>query len=154
MVFVGFALERRQLKGISLGLKRQAGRHMKQTNYIVGNFLIILKNAVLAGKKTVRVEKTKMVESVADVLKRLGFISEIKEADGYLEVSLTYKNKSPILTDIKLVSKPGLRVYWDLKKIKDFHSRYVLIISTPKGVMSSKEALKEGLGGEVIAQVL
>jgi small subunit ribosomal protein S8 len=115
---------------------------------------VILKNAALAGRKTVRANKTKMVKSVAEVLKRLGFISEIKETDGYLEISLAYKNKSPILTDIKLVSKPGLRVYWDFKKIKDFRSRYVLIISTPKGIMSSKEALKEGLGGEVVAQVL
>jgi small subunit ribosomal protein S8 len=127
---------------------------MGQINYTVGDSLIKIKNAALAGQKMVEIKNTKMVKNVVDVLLKLGFVSEIKSKDGLLEVYLAYKRKAPVLSNIKLVSKPGLRVYWDIKKLKNYRSASVLLISTSKGVLSSKDALKEGVGGEVIAEVL
>ncbi|QLG69784.1 MAG: SSU ribosomal protein S8p (S15Ae) [Candidatus Woesebacteria bacterium] len=127
---------------------------MRQTNYTVGDFLITIKNAALANKKTVEVKESKMTKAVAEALLKLGFLSSVEPKDGLLFVSLAYKKKAPILSDIKLVSKPSLRVYWDLKKLKEYRSPAVLLLSTSKGILSSKEALKEGLGGEVIAEVL
>jgi small subunit ribosomal protein S8 len=127
---------------------------MRQTNYTVGDFLITIKNAALANKKTVEVKGSKMIKAVAEALLKLGFLSSVEAKDGLLFVSLAYKKKAPILSDIKLVSKPSLRVYWDLKKLKEYRSPAVLLLSTSKGILSSKEALKEGLGGEVIAEVL
>jgi len=116
--------------------------------------LITIKNAALANKKTVEVKGSKMTKAVAEALLKLGFLSSVEAKDGLLFVSLAYKKKAPILSDIKLVSKPSLRVYWDLKKLKEYRSPAVLLLSTSKGILSSKEALKEGLGGEVIAEVL
>jgi len=127
---------------------------MRQTNYTVGDFLITVKNAALANKKTIEVRESRMTKAVAEALLKLGFLSSVEVKDGLLFVSLAYKKKSPILSDIKLISKPGLRVYWDLKKLKEYRSPAVLLLSTSKGILSSKEALKEGLGGEVIAKVL
>jgi small subunit ribosomal protein S8 len=127
---------------------------MRQTNYTVGDFLITVKNAALANKKTIEVRESRMTKAVAEALLKLGFLSSVEVKDGLLFVSLAYKKKSPILSDIKLISKPGLRVYWDLKKLKEYRSPAVLLLSTSKGILSSKEALKEGLGGEVIAEVL
>ncbi len=127
---------------------------MRQTNYTVGDFLITIKNAALANKKTVEVKESKMTKAVAEALLKLGFLSSVEPKDDLLFVSLAYKKKAPILSDIKLVSKPSLRVYWDLKKLKEYRSPAVLLLSTSKGILSSKEALKEGLGGEVIAEVL
>ena len=127
---------------------------MRQTNYTVGDFLITVKNAALANKKTIEVRESRMTKAVAEALLKLGFLSSVEVKDGLLFVSLAYKKKAPILSDIKLISKPGLRVYWDLKKLKEYRSPAVLLLSTSKGILSSKEALKEGLGGEVIAEVL
>lgn len=127
---------------------------MKQTNYTVGDFLITIKNAALSNQKAVRVKGTRMIKSVAEVLLRLGFLSDLEEKDGFLVISLTYKRKAPVLSNIRLISKPGLRVYWDLKKLKEYRSAAILLLSTPKGILSSKEAIKEGVGGEVIAEIL
>lgn len=116
--------------------------------------MISLKNAALAEKKTVEFKKTKLVNAMAEALLRLGFLAEIKEENGRLKVTLTYSHKEPVLSDIKLISKPGLRVYWDREKISGYKSRSVLLISTPLGVLSAKEAVKKGVGGEVIAEIL
>lgn len=127
---------------------------MAKTNYTVGDFLIKVKNAALARQKFVMAENIKSIALVANVLLKLGFVSKIENEDGFLKLILAYKNKAPVLTNIKLISKPGLRVYWDLKKISSYRSPSVLVISTSKGILSSKDALKEGVGGEVIAEVL
>jgi len=127
---------------------------MTQTNYTVGDFLISLKNAALAGKKTVEFEKTKLVGAIAESLLRLGFLAEVKEEKGQLKVTLTYSHKEPVLSDVKLISKPGLRVYWNREKIGGYKSRSVLLISTPLGILSAKEAAKKGVGGEVIAEII
>lgn len=124
------------------------------TNYPLGDFLIRLKNASLARKREVIVVKSKIVLSLAEKLKQLGFLSEVDKKDGFLEVKLTYQNKEPVLADVKLVSKPGLRVYMSADDLVKEKGPYILIISTSKGLMSGAEAIKKRLGGEVIARIL
>ena len=126
---------------------------MKLTNYPVGDFLIRIKNAALAGKRNVLVDKTNLTANVAKTLKRMGYLDEVKVIKGSLEVRLTYQSKKPLVNDIKLVSKPGVRIYQDVSDLEKYRGLYEFIVSTPKGVLSSKEAVKKNVGGEVIAKL-
>lgn len=123
------------------------------TNYPLGDFLIRVKNAKLAQNTELSVPMTKMVKAAAEVLKDEGFLREVEQKDGVLNVSLAFKNKLPVLMDLKLVSKLGLRVYKNVDELKAHRGASIFIVSTPRGVMSSKKALKENVGGEVIAEV-
>ena len=91
---------------------------------------------------------------VAKTLQREGYVEGIDKKDNILEVHLKYKNKEPILSNVTLVSKPGLRVYRTREEIEKVKGPSIFVISTSKGVMSSGEAIRKGLGGEVIAKIL
>ncbi len=123
------------------------------TNYPIGDFLIRVKNAAMAGGKDVEFQSNKLVFAVARVLEKSGYLGSVTNAKGKLSVTLAIKRKEPVIMDIKLVSKPGLRVYKNLDQLKDKKGASTYIISTPKGVMSTKEAIKLGTGGEVIAEI-
>ena len=122
-------------------------------NYPIGDFLIRIKNAAIAGGKEVEFPSTNLVVSVAKVLEKSGYLSSVSNTKGILKVNLAIKSKRPILMDIKLVSKPGLRIYKNLDELKKKKGASTYIISTPKGVVITKEAIKLGMGGEVIAEV-
>lgn len=123
-------------------------------NYWIGDFLIRVKNASMAKRDEVSIRETKLIKSVANVLKKEGFLREVKAEKGVLTASLAFAHKQPVLMGLKLVSKPGLRIYMGSEEIgKKRILSSILIISTPKGVMSSNEAKKLGIGGEVIAEV-
>lgn len=123
-------------------------------NYPIGDFLIRIKNASLAGKKTVVVPQNKFVVSVARSLVNEGYLRDVQVNQGILKVSLSYQKKEPVITNIKLVSKPGLRVYIKSEELEKIKKPFIYILSTPTGVMSSKDALKKKQGGEIIAEVL
>lgn len=123
-------------------------------NYPVGDFLIRIKNAGLARKKTVEFPAYKFIVSVAKTMKKEGYLREVGVGGDVLKVALSYKKKEPLLTNIKIVSKPGIRIYMKKEELEKIKSPSIFILSTPKGVMSSKEAVKNNLGGEVIAEVL
>jgi small subunit ribosomal protein S8 len=123
------------------------------TNYPVGDFLIRIKNSAMAKNRTVETANGKFVRSVAESLKDEGFLSSVNEKDGTLSVELSYRRKAPVLIDIEIVSRPGLRVYMNTAEIETKKGPFVFLVSTPKGVMSSRKALKERVGGEVIAKI-
>lgn len=131
-------------------------RKIKTTvgNYPVGDFLIRIKNASLAGRKTVNFPSNKFVISVAKTLMKEGYLREVRVTQESLKVILSYKKKEPIITDIKIVSTPGLRVYMKVEELQKIKSPSIFILSTPEGIMSSKEAIKKKQGGEVIAKIL
>jgi len=124
------------------------------TNYPVGDFLIRVKNAALGRNKVVAFPKTKMVVSLAQALKKEGFLDEVKVVKGELTVRLTYQKKEPVLLDIKLISKPGLRVYMNANELAKIRKPSIVLVSTPKGILNAKLAAKQRLGGEIIAEVL
>ena len=123
-------------------------------NYQIGDFLIRIKNAVLSNKAGVEVLKTKQNLAIAQALKRAGFIQEIKQNKDILEVVLAKKNKKSVLLNLKLVSKPGLRIYTSVEEITSRKKPSLLLVSTPKGILTSKEAVKENVGGEVITEII
>ncbi|MBI1863782.1 30S ribosomal protein S8 [Candidatus Woesebacteria bacterium] len=124
------------------------------TNYKVGDFLIQVKNAARAKKKELTLDSTKLIKAVCAVLKKEGVIDSFEEKEGLLKIKLSYKRKEPVLFDLKLVSKPGLRVYKNAEEIlfrKDKSS--IFILSTSKGVISSNDVEKLKVGGELIAKI-
>ncbi len=123
-------------------------------NYPVGDFLIRLKNAAMAGGKEVVVSKSKFVKMIAELLKREKILDEVIEKDDQLNIRLAFRKKVPLLMEVKLVSKPGLRIYMGVDEIKKKKGPTFMIISTPDGVMSSKDAIKNNVGGEVVAEIL
>ncbi|KKQ51946.1 30S ribosomal protein S8 [Candidatus Woesebacteria bacterium RIFCSPHIGHO2_01_FULL_39_17] len=123
-------------------------------NYPIGDFLTQIKNASLAGKKTVEVQTSSFIKATARVLQQENYLEDVREEGKKLTLRISYRKKEPIITDIRLISKPGLRIYMARDEIEKRHSPSILIISTPRGVMSSREAIKKGVGGEVIAEIL
>ena len=123
-------------------------------NYPIGDFLTQIKNASLAGKKTVEVQTSSFIKATARVLQQENYLEDVREEGKKLTLRISYRKKEPIITDIRLISKPGLRIYMARDEIEKRHSPSILIISTPRGVMSSREAIKKGEGGEVIAEIL
>lgn len=127
---------------------------MRKTNYPVGDFLVSLKNAAQAGQKVVELDGAKFLKSVALALKEAGYLDSVEVEDGKLKSSLAYRKKEPLLMDIKLVSKPGLRIYMGADDLAEKKGPFSFIVSTSKGVMMSDDAVKKRLGGEVLAKVL
>ena len=123
------------------------------TNYQIGDFLVQIKNAAKAKKKDVVTETSKLKLAVAKVLKEQGYLKEVEENDRVLTVKLAYDHKEPVLLDLKLVSKPGLRIYATSDTLAKHKGGSVFVVSTSKGVVILKDALKQGVGGEVIAQI-
>lgn len=156
LVFVDSALESLQQKVRYQEYERQVGKkkNKMKISYPVGDFVIRVKNASLARQKEVLVAKTGLIKSVADCLKRAGYLDEIKEEDGKLKLRISYRSKEPVLTDAKLISKPGLRIYMNVDEILSKKGPWLYIVSTPKGVITSKEVKKMRIGGEVIAEIL
>lgn len=127
--------------------------------YTIGNFLIGVKNSYMAGKKTAEFPFSKVALSLGKILEEEGYLKKIKEAekDGkkYLVCELKYQGNKPSLSDIKLASKPSLHNYIRKNAVKQTISNYGLsIVSTSKGLMSGRNAFKEGLGGELICKIL
>ena len=147
-------MARKEAKKQNKNKKIKVFNQAKVVGYPVGDFLIRVKNASLAMKKTIEVPFTNYIKNVAKALERERYVDEVEEKEGILTLRLVYRSKEPVLTDIKLVSKPGLRVYINSDELGKRRKPTILLISTPQGVLSSKEALKKRLGGEVIAEIL
>ncbi|OGM24194.1 30S ribosomal protein S8 [Candidatus Woesebacteria bacterium RIFCSPHIGHO2_01_FULL_39_28] len=122
-------------------------------NYPIGDFLIRIKNTALAGKREVNIPATNLIREVARLLEKEGFLENVSYQKSKLMANVTYKNKMPVLLGLRLVSKPGLRIYTSCSELKKRKGSETLLISTPKGVMTQKEAIKKTLGGEIIAEV-
>lgn len=124
------------------------------TNYHIADFLIRLKNASMANIKEVTMPSTKLIEGVAKTLKDENFLNEVTVKDGKITVKLSIYMKKPVLSNVTVISRPGLRIYMNVDELESIKSPDVYILSTPKGVMSGKKAIKQRLGGEVIAKVI
>ena len=126
-------------------------------NYTIGDTLIRLKNASAVFKREVEVDNFKIIRAVLDALKRAGFIDGYEETqDGKkLKVFLKYRDKyTPYIENVKFFSKPGRRLYVRVKELTPVRSGVgVVLISTPKGILTSTEAKKENVGGEIICEI-
>jgi small subunit ribosomal protein S8 len=125
----------------------------------IGDMLTRIRNSQLRGKSTVSTPASKLRAWVLDVLAAEGYIRGYEngtDVNGHptLEISLKYFDGTPVIREIKRVSKPGRRVYMGVKDIPSVRQGLgVSIVSTPKGVMSDAAARSANVGGEVLCTV-
>lgn len=129
-------------------------------NDTISDMLTRIRNACLVRHQTTNIPSTKMTRSIAQVLKEEGFIADFEETgEGikkHLVLSLKYKgkNRQPIIRALKRVSRPGLRVYKNRKELpKVMGGIGIAIISTSSGIMTDREARRQGVGGEVLCYI-
>lgn len=136
----------------------------------IADFLTRVKNGYLAGKKQIVVPHSRIKEQLSQILVKEGYLENSKLVSSakplathgktqnskfkVLELELKYEGKEPILTDVRRLSKPSLRIYAKAKEIPRVKTGFgITIVSTPSGLMSDREARKKNLGGEVICQI-
>lgn len=118
-----------------------------------------IRNAQSVNKETVTVPFSNLKYEIAKILEKEDFIEKVekkgRKIKKIIEITLKYdKNKKPVISGLKRISKPGQRIYKSFKEIKPIKGGYgIAIISTSKGLMIDKEARKQKLGGEVICEV-
>ena len=124
----------------------------------IADMLTRIRNANAQRHETVDVPSSKLKKSIAEILLEEGFIKGYEEIEdgvqGTLRITLKYVNKQKVISGLKRISKPGLRVYATKDELpKVLGGLGIALISTSKGVMTDKKARQEGVGGEVLAFV-
>ena len=125
----------------------------------IADMLTRIRNACMARHTTVAIPASKMKIAIADILKREGFVRdfEVQKGDPADSIVITLKytpDRRPVITGLKRVSKPGLRIYTGRADIPRVRGGLGLsILSTPKGVMAGHDAWREHVGGEVLCYV-
>ncbi len=125
----------------------------------IADLLTRIRNANTANHQAVDVPASRMKQAVAQILKDEGFITAFERLEegpqGTLRITLKYgPNKEKVITGLRRISRPGLRVYTNKTEIpRVLGGLGVVIMSTARGIMSGKRAKKEGCGGEVLAYV-
>ena len=125
-------------------------------NDIIADMLTRIRNANQMKYDTVDVLVSKMTKEIARILKAEGYISEYAVVDNKMTLNLKYSEgkKERVITGLKRISKPGLRVYAKHSELpKVLNGLGIAIISTSKGIMTDRDARKENLGGEVLAYI-
>ena len=121
----------------------------------IADMLTRIRNANQMRSKEVSMPTSKMKVEIAKILDAEGFIEKYTVKDNTLTLTLKYaSNKERVITGLKRISKPGLRVYAKADEIPSvLNGLGIAIISTPKGIMTDKLARKNNVGGEVIAYI-
>ncbi len=121
----------------------------------IADMLTRIRNANQMRNKEVSMPTSKMKVEIAKILCEEGFIESYTVKDNILTLTLKYStNKERVITGLKRISKPGLRVYASCEELpRVLNGLGIAIISTPKGVMTDKLARKNNVGGEVIAYI-
>ena len=125
----------------------------------IGDMITRIRNAQMRSLNKVIIPSSKFRTRILDVLKQEGFISGYnimseKSKKGLLSVDLKYSNGSPVIKEIKRISKPGRRVYAKADSIPKIQNGLGLaIVSTSKGIMTDNEARSQNVGGEIICRI-
>ena len=125
----------------------------------IADMLTRIRNANAMRYKEVEVPASRIKLEIARILKEEGYISDVKikkdKVQDVMVLNLKYgEKKDRVITGLKRISKPGLRVYAKVEELpRVLNGLGIAIISTSKGIMTDKEARKESLGGEVLAYI-
>ena len=130
-----------------------------QTTDTIADMLTRIRNANSAKHNTVDIPASKMKKAIAQILVDEGYVKSFQVIEdgkqGIIRITLKYgENKSQIITGLRRVSKPGLRIYSNCEDMpKVMRGLGIAIVSTSKGVMTDREARKQNVGGEILAFV-
>lgn len=124
----------------------------------IANMIVGIKNAGAAGRESVVLPYSKLKENIANVLAKEGFVKKVekKSHKGHpaLSIDLFIDNRTPKIKGVKRISKTSKRIYKKSSEIRLVKQGYgLLVLSTPKGIMSGRDARKEKLGGEVLFSI-
>lgn len=135
-------------------------------NDTISDMLTRIRNANLAYKLTVAVSKTQIHEKICNILEREGFIEKFSvsmNTPNELTIQLKYRKSfsqstgglgKPCITNLKRISKPGLRIYTNSREIpKVLGGMGIIILSTSKGLMTDQEARSSNIGGEILCSI-
>jgi len=133
----------------------------KNTSDPISDYLIRIKNAVAAGHRLVEIPASNMKKEITKILFEQGYIlnykfEETENKQGLIKIALKYHpvTKVPAIRGVKRISKPGLRKYSKSENLpRVLNGLGIAIISTPKGIMTDKEARKLNVGGEVLCYI-
>jgi len=124
----------------------------------IADLLTRIRNASLAKKRRVEIPSSKMKLSLVEILKQQNFIEEYNLVEdnkqNVIDVKLKYIDGKAVISGLKKISKPGLRVYEGADTLpRVLNGLGIAVISTSKGLMTEKQARKESIGGEVICHI-
>jgi len=124
----------------------------------ISNMIVQMKNAGLVGHESVLVPHSKVKASIAELLKRESYIRDVKAVTKknrqYLDISLILNKRIPKIRGTKRISKPSKRIYRKHSEIRPVRNGYgLLVMSTPRGVMSGVDAKRARLGGEALFSI-
>ena len=124
---------------------------------VIADMLTRVRNALNAKHETVEIPASNTKKAIADILLKEGYISNVEIIEGVqgtIKITLKYEGNKKVITGLKRVSKPGLRVYVGADEIPQVLGGLgIAILSTSKGIMTGKEAKLARQGGEVLAYV-
>ena len=124
---------------------------------VIADMLTRIRNALSAKHETVEIPASNTKKAISDILLREGYISGVEILDGVqgtIKITLKYSGNVKVISGLKRVSKPGLRIYVGADEIPQvLDGLGIAILSTSKGIMTGKEAKKAHQGGEVLAYV-
>lgn len=125
---------------------------------VIGNMITSLKNAGLAGRDSVNVPYSQIKENIANVLKEEGFIKSVEKRmiakKAVLTIGIILDKRVPKIKGVQRLSKTSKRVYKKSSELRPVKNGYgSLILTTPKGVMSGRNAKKQKVGGEVLFSI-
>ena len=124
----------------------------------ISDMLTRIRNAQAVSHQTVIFPFSKLKFNLAKILEKQGLVGQVtsqgRKIRKVIEIELKYKKDRPIIRGIKRISKPGRRIYIKENELRPVRQDYgLIIISTPQGLMTNKEAKKKRLGGEVICEI-
>lgn len=124
----------------------------------IADMLTRIRNAGTAGHASCDIPASKMKKAIAQILLEEGYIGRIEyledNVQGTIRITLRYIEKKPVISGIKKISRPGLRVYADRDNLpKVLNGLGIAIVSTSNGIMTDRNARKAGIGGEVLAYI-
>ena len=124
----------------------------------IADMLTRIRNAASAGHATVDIPASNLKKSIAKILQEEGYISRVElianEHQGVIRITLKYAAKKPVISGIKRISRPGLRVYAESEKLpKVLGGLGIALVSTSQGIMTDRKARLAGIGGEVLAYI-
>ena len=125
----------------------------------IADYLTRIRNGIMAGHDAVVVPSSKIKAGLCGILKQEGYIHSFKQVEHegreYLILNLKYvKDKENVIHGLRRVSRPGLRIYSGAQEIPEVHGGLgIAILSTPKGLLTGKDAKKQNLGGEILAHI-
>jgi small subunit ribosomal protein S8 len=126
---------------------------------LIADQLTVVRNAIMAGKKTVIIKRSNLLEGIMEIIKKEGFIENYKVIEnnkqGLIKVYLRYLDDgTAVMENLKRVSTPGRREYVPAKKVKNvLGGAGIAIFSTSNGLLTDKEAQAQGVGGELVCQI-